>query len=377
MKGDLVSKARDILEARIFPTAKIIGDVTPTSSEIFVDNIQFFNYEEEVYTHPTFSNLFDTLDAVIIDSTEPVAAGFTATVSAGGTISAITVTNPGAGYTASLPVKFSAPKTIGVGIGTTATGTAVVGAGGTIASVTITNPGLGYSQTNPPHAIIEVAGPIKEEIKKATNIQGFSGIITGISTTTGTGGHPLALKINFRALKDYTVEGEAQLASDALDLVAGYPIVVYDTKVGTGVTSVFGNNNDVVAIGNTFLDNVYVVSQKSFENGPDAELILNIHSDSPVVGIATTGSFEDNQAGAATTALGYLSWGRIYNYDAREGGVSIGVTGLTVDAGLSTFPVLQRRGNLGFDKTGAIRSNKPIVNSADIVADNQLPFYGD
>ena len=66
-------------------------------------------------------------------------------------------------------------------------------------------------------------------------------------------------------------------------MVAGYPIVVYDTKVGTGVTSVFGNNNDVVAIGNTFLDNVYVVSQKSFENGPDAELILNIHTDSPVV----------------------------------------------------------------------------------------------
>jgi hypothetical protein len=376
VKGDLVSKARDILEARIFPTAKIIGDVTPTSSEIFVDNIQFFNYEEEIYTHPTFSNLFDTLDTVIIDSTEPVAAGFTATVSTGGTISAMTVTNPGAGYTVSLPVKFSAPKSIGVGIGTTATGIAVVGAGGTIASVTITNPGLGYSQTNPPHAIIEVPGPVKEEVKNASNIQGFSGIITGISTTTGTGGHPLALKINFRALKDYTVGGEAQLASDALDLIAGYPIVVYDTKVGTGVTSVFGNNNDVVAIGNTFLDNVYVVSQKSFENGPDAELILNIHTDSPVVGIATTGSFEDNQAGAATTALGYLSWGKIYNYDARNGGVSIGVTGLTVDAGLSTFPVLQRRGNLGFDKTGAIRSNKPIVNSADIVADNQLPFYG-
>ena len=159
VKGDLVSKSRDILEARIFPTAKIIGDVTPTSSEIFVDNIQFFNYEEEVYTHPSFSNLFDTLDAVIIDNTEPVAAGFTATVSVGGTISAITVTNPGAGYTASLPVKFSAPKTIGVGIGTTATGTAVVGAGGTIASVTITNPGLGYSQTNPPHACLLYTSP--------------------------------------------------------------------------------------------------------------------------------------------------------------------------------------------------------------------------
>ena len=54
IKGDLISKSRDILEARVFPTAKIIGDVTPTSSQIFVDNIQFFNYEEEVYTHPSF-----------------------------------------------------------------------------------------------------------------------------------------------------------------------------------------------------------------------------------------------------------------------------------------------------------------------------------
>ena len=147
---------------------------------------------------------------------------------------------------------------------------------------------MGYTRTNPPHLIIETPGVIKEDVTGASNVQGFSGIITGISTTTGTGGHPLALKINFRALKDYTVGGEAQLASDALDLLAGYPIMVYDTKVGSGVTSVFDSNNSVVAIGNTFLDNVYVVSQKSFENGPDAELILNIHTDSPVVGIATT-----------------------------------------------------------------------------------------
>ena len=377
IKGDLISKSRDILEARVFPTAKIIGDVTPTSSEIFVDNIQFFNYEEEIYTHPTFSNLFDTLDVVIIDSNEPVGAAFTAIVSATGTISGIVTSQVGSGYTGSstLDVKFSAPKVIGVGIGTTATATATI-SNGSISTVTITNPGLGYTRTNPPHLIIETPGVIKEDVTGATNVQGFSGIITGISTTTGTGGHPLALKINFRALKDYTVGGEAQLASDALDLLAGYPIMVYDTKVGSGVTSVFDSNNAVVAIGNTFLDNVYVVSQKSFENGPDAELILNIHTDSPVVGIATTGSFEDTQAGAATTALGYLSWGKIYNYSERSGGVSIGVTGLTVDAGLSTFPVLQRRGNKGFDKSGAIRSTKQIVNSADLAADNQLPFYG-
>ena len=376
IKGDLIPKSRDILEARIFPTAKIIGDVTPTSSQIFVDNIQFFNYEEEIYTHPTFSNLFDSLDAVIFDASEPVGASFTSSVSVGGTISGINTTNSGSGYSGTtLDVKFSAPKVVGVGIGTTATATATI-TNGSISSVNITNPGLGYTSTNPPHMIIETPTIVKETITGATNIQGFSGIITGISETAGTGGHPLALKINFRALKDYTVDGEAQLASDALDLVAGYPIMVYGTKVGSGVTSVFDSNNAVVATGTTFLDNVYVVSQKSFENGPDAELILNVHSDSPIAGISTSGGFDDTQAGTATTALGYLSWGRIYNYAERSGGVSIGVTGLTVDAGLSTFPVLQRRGNSGFDKSGAIRSVKGIVNSGNIVADNQLPIYG-
>ena len=179
IKGDLISKSRDILEARVFPTAKIIGDVTPTSSEIFVDNIQFFNYEEEIYTHPTFSNLFDTLDVVIIDSNEPVGAAFTAIVSATGTISGIVTSQVGSGYTGSstLDVKFSAPKVIGVGIGTTATATATI-SNGSISTVTITNPGLGYTRTNPPHLIIETPGVIKEDVTGASNVQGFSGIIT-------------------------------------------------------------------------------------------------------------------------------------------------------------------------------------------------------
>ena len=38
------------------------------------------------------------VDALVVDSNDPVSAAFTATVSAGGTISAITITNPGLGY---------------------------------------------------------------------------------------------------------------------------------------------------------------------------------------------------------------------------------------------------------------------------------------
>ena len=59
-----------------------------------------------------------------------------------------------------------------------------------------------------------------------------------------------------------------------------------------------------------------------------------------------------------------MSWGRIYGNDVERGSspISIGVTGLTVDAGLSTFPTIQRRGDFGEDRTGAIRSRSLTNN---------------
>ncbi len=371
VKGDIVSKVRPVLETKIFPTAKIIGDVTPTSSDIFVDNAQFFDYDEIILD--LNQNTF-TFDAFMMEtSNEPVSAAFTSTVSIAGTVSAVTIDNVGFGYTTStIDIKFSAPKEIGVGIGITATGTANI-SNGQVSSVTVINPGFGYTNTNPPRIIAELPTPLYETINTVQNVQGFSGIITGISTTTGTGGHPLALKFNFRAMKDYGENGEANVASDALDLVAGYPIMIYDTTVGNGVTSVNSSDSAVVGIGTSFLDNVYVVNSIT-SLASNAEIICNIDSGSPVIGILESGTFDDLQAGL-TTSLGKLSWGRIYNYDNRTNGISIGVTGLTVDAGLSTFPTIQRRGNFGEGKTGAIRSRKPRADGVSLEADNNLSFY--
>ena len=369
VKGDIISKVRPILETKVFPTAKIIGDVTPSSTEIFVDNAQFFVYDEDILDLQTGTFTFD---AFMVESSEPVSAAFTATVSAAGTISAITITNVGSGYTTSpIQVKLSAPKEIGVGIGTTATATATI-VNGEVSSVSITNPGLGYTSSNPPQLIIETPRAKFETIRGSENVQGFSGIITGISTTTGTGGHPLALKFNFKALKDYGVNGEAEVAPDALDLIAGYPVLIYNTTVGNGVTSVNSSDSAVVGIGTTFLDNIYIVNSIT-SLAANAEIICNVHSNSSIIGILESGNFDDVQAGL-TTSLGNLSWGRIYNYSNRTNGIAIGVTGLTVDAGLSTFPTIQRRGNFGEGKSGAVRSKKPQFDP-DVIVDNNLPFY--
>jgi len=170
---------------------------------------------------------------LIIDGNDPVSAAFTATVSAASTISTITIRNSGSGYSGStLPVKVSAPSRIGVGIGTTATAEANI-SGGIINSVTITNPGFGYTFTNPPQLIIETPKASTELITAVQNIQGFSGIITGITTSTGTGGHPLALKFFFRSN-----------SPDANDLQNNYPIFVYNTTIGNGVVSV--NDSDSI-----------------------------------------------------------------------------------------------------------------------------------
>jgi len=328
IKGDVVYKSRDSIEPFIYPTARIIGDVNDGNTEIFVDNAQFFNFEENNY-----GITISSFDGLVVDVNDPVSVAFTATVSAAGTISNITITNPGLGYsTSSIPVKLSAPPLIGVGVGTTATAEASI-SNGSIVSVTITNPGLGY--TIAPQVIAEIPKARKETIKGIANVQGFSGIITGISTTTGTGGHPLALKINFRAN-----------ASDANDLQVGYPILVYNTTIGTGVTSVNSGDASIVGIGTSFLDNVYIVNSK-INFGPNAEIICNIHTNSNTVGIATTMG-------------GNISWGRLYNFTTRTNPISIGVTGLVVDSGLSTFPTIQRR-TFGLRNSGAIRklSNLP------------------
>ena len=354
IKGDFVSKQRESIEPAIIPTAKVIGDITDASTQIFVDDAQFFEYEEQ---HYSFTIPTGGMGGRLVDTDEPEAAEFSVTVS-NGSVSSINITNPGLGYTTSpVDVKFSAPPVIGVGIGSTATASATI-TNGRVSAVTITNPGLGYT-IGTPNTIIEIPAATVEEFPSFQNIQGFTGIITGITATTGTNGNTKGLKINFRALADRTVGGEKNLG-DATDLQPGYPILIHQTTVGTGVTSIDANDASVVGIGTQFLDNVYIVASKT-NIGDKGEIIVNVHSNSNIAGIATVGSF-DTDDDDGTLSLGYLSWGRLYNFGTRANPVSIGVTGLVVDSGLSTFPTITRTGNFGLRRSGALQKEANTNN---------------
>lgn len=335
INNTIISKSRDSIEPQVYPTAKVIKNFSASTNEIFVDNADFFNYEEE--SPISFASI------IVANSSDPVSAAITAIVSAAGTISSLVVNDPGSGYTGSfVNVEFSSPSisrvSVGktssiasVGVGTTASATIQVIGGSLSGIVTITNPGFGYTFTAPPQVISPLPAPQVEIVESCSSIVGYDGVIVGIETTTGVG-VPLALKFT--------------LARDPLTfphLSVGYPLYITDTTVGRGVTSVDTSNNSIVGVGTTCLDNIYYIHAFDSSTGIAT---CNIRSNTSIVGIATTGSFE--------YPVGRFSWGRISGFTRSSNPVSVAVTGRTVTSGLGTYPTIQRR-DFGLRSTGALK----------------------
>jgi len=333
VNGEIVFKTRDSIETQVYPTARIIDDITTTSNELYVDNARFFNYEED------FSNLvIGSVGGLIVSTTNPVAAGLTAVVSAAGTISSLSVTSGGSGYVgATTSISISAPHAIGVGVGTTATATATI-TNGVITSASVTNPGFGYTRSAVPQVLAPLANPIKEDIDTITTVEGFDGDIVGIAVTDGIG-HPLALKFTLNA--DLLNNPNSALT----DLKVGYPLYIFDTQVGHGVTSVVSDNSTIVATGTTCVDNIYFVN--AFNVG------VGIVTCNIMTGVNTTGI--DTSVGLGT-AIGGFSWGRLSGFTRGQNPISIGVTGLTIDSGLTTYPSIQRR-DFGLRDNGSLRKD--------------------
>ena len=124
----------------------------------------------------------------------------------------------------------------------------------------------------------------------------------------------------------------------------GYPIYIFDTRIGSGLTSINTSNSTIVGIGTTFLDNIYIISAFS-SSGTVGIITCNILSTTSVVGLASTGS--------TSNPVGKYSWGRLSGFSRSVSPISIGVTGNTIDVGLSTFSTIQRRKS-GLRKTGAL-----------------------
>ncbi len=335
VNGIKIPKTRNLIETYIFPTAKVIGKVSTTDQQLFFDDVSLFNYEDDA--SPNFSF------RLISGAPDPVPASLSANVSSAGTITSLNIINGGSGYIgATTSISIGIPTTgIGTTANPTATATATIGAGGTISVTSIVSGGIGYTSSNPPSVLIPRQDVVEERISGSNiSILSTSGIITGITTTTFNS----KLSIEFTGIN---TEG-------LVPLQIGDPIFVYDTTVGNGVTSTDGVDTNVVGIGTSFVDNVYIIAGITtlgvVGGGNTVTGIITCTIDSNSVGIGTTISTPD-------LPVGKFSLGKMSNLTRSSSPISIGVTGLTVDVGLTTFPIIIRNsGEETLRKTGALKT---------------------
>ena len=333
----IVPKTRDSIAAQIFPTAKVIADITTSTgtgtNNLYVDDVKLFNYE---HTTPNFPI------QIISNAVLPTVGSLTAAVSGVGTVSGLSIVSGGANYTSAPSVSISSPS-VGVGtfikadgsvaVATTATATVTV-SGGAIDGFAITNPGLGY--TIAPSVLVQPPVVLRERTGNVGFVTGFTARITGIAV--GTGGTDIV----FTTKRD---DGFNEYEKgDGSGLNFGDFILVKDTTVYTtnGVVSRNTSGSANVCIGSTFFDNVYQVSGVS---------------NTGVTGTIRCRAVVPNSDISTTTGddLGSLSFGRLNNITRGSNPISITVTGLTADSNLSTFPTIQRAGgDYTLRNTGAL-----------------------
>ena len=140
--GKVVGKDRVKYEVAVQPTTLLTQSVGVGSTVAFVQSVRpFFDPENE---NPLDVNK-QTIE--LISQNSKVSAAATANVSAAGTITSITITDGGFGYTSAPVVTIANP--VGLGTTTRATATSAISSG-VVNAMTITGPGTGYTSTNPP-----------------------------------------------------------------------------------------------------------------------------------------------------------------------------------------------------------------------------------
>ena len=337
INGQVVSKARELYEPLIFPSAYLIQSVGVGSTVVFVDNIRpFFNPTNENAVSVDFQK-----EIVIINNTDKISAAATALVSAAGTISSIVISNGGVGYSTSPEVNIQNP----IGFGTTARAlaTSVISVGGTVSSISVTSPGTGYTDTNPPVVLI---GPptFTTEDNTIVSYQGDFGIITGIATTS-VGAAVTGIVFDLVIPQNSSLRNaDVTSFTTRSGIDTGYYFIVFNSNVGNGVTSL-GEGNSVVGVGTSFLDNIYRVAS---------------------VGIATTGAIGlgvtvvtrvtvsvSNFNGLTIPGLGYssfygeYSWGRLLLSERNKLQSYNAITTKGI-VGIQTGPVVKRNKSLKY-----------------------------
>ena len=340
VNGTYITKDRDLYDSRIQPAAHLLKNIgVGNTTVIYVDSVHtiFDDYNE---------NLPDSKqDIFVVEQDERVAAAATAIISGFGTVLSLDITSGGSGYVNTPSVSIAAAA--GLGTTTRAQATATI-SNGSVSAITMTSPGTGYTFKQLPPILIE-ADNLKREKITSVEYQGDFGIVSGIGSTSvgvATTGITFDLLIpNGSVLRQSDVTGPLGITTIS-GITTGQYFVITGTAstdiTGFGYTS-YDREGGRIGIGTTGLDNVYQVIDYTdvfdyavgFGSGVGVgstyfrRVTASVNTYDGIVGFGSSASF------------GKFSWGAITNFSrpdeqAFTAYLDNGVTGL------STGPRIQR-----------------------------------
>jgi len=334
--GSYVSKDRNLYEPLIFPTTNIIQNVSTSSTSIFVENIKTFFDSGKEYIQNGTDNI-PQKSFKILSQSSLVAASATAVVSASGTITSITISDGGVGYTTSPSIIIQNP----VGFGTTGVTSIVsssISIGGTVSFINIIDSGFGYSQETPPIVIIEPPTLTYEDITNAT-YEGDFGIVVGIATTSIVGTAQTGIIFDlFVPSSSYIRNSSINVgisSTSTSGIQTGYLFVISNSNIGNGVIAL-NSSNFVVGIGSTFLDNIYSVAKVSTAQTSVSGVGITYVSRVTV----SVQNYNGLSGIGYSQFFGNYSWGRISNMTRKNPqSFTANINGYS---GISTSPVIIR-----------------------------------
>ncbi len=359
--GKIVRKDRPLYEPNLFPSAYLIQSVGVADTVFWLDNCRpFFNPENE---NPIDRNFQKDLQIVNASHELEFLAGAaaTATISIGNTVSSIVISDGGDGYTSAPTVTIQQPVSVGgtpfAGIGSTtiATATATI-ANGSVTAITVTSPGIGYTQVSHPQVLIAPPTYVREE----TTVESFGGdfgVVTGVgicSNISDANGTPIgigtAVVFDLYIPKQSPLRDENITSPDPISITGlqtGFYFTVSNTNVGSGVTSL-ELDGTYIGIGTTALDNIYEVSHyvgiTTVGFGSDqAEGAVRVFS--RILdwnGLQNTVGYSTLNQGLTTSFVGEFSWGRLQLTD-RQISQAYTINTSNGVVGIKTGPQIKRK----------------------------------
>ncbi len=208
-----------------------------------------------------------------------------------------------------------------------AAATATVSAGGTISAITLSDGGFGYDVNATVEVLISTEPVTKERIT-SVECEGDYGIVVGVGTSA-TGINTTGPMVKFELDSDSFLNQAGFGNITKSGITAGKYFVIYNGRVGNGLTSVYPGGG-VIGVGTTFIDNVYRADQVITSNSGIVTVYSNVQS---LAGLGTT----------SLTKIADYSWGRFYNFSRDTvNPKSFTINNQNGYTGISTSPLVIR-----------------------------------